>query len=113
LHFPAVAQKTVHIARLSGKRMKTSTSPKRATWLADREIAHLEIMLGGMREGIEALSRLTASYWHARISNIEAEFLLVATQRQRVLSLRRALEALVLPESSARRQSEQRTSFAA
>ncbi|WP_277182608.1 hypothetical protein [Caballeronia sp. BR00000012568055] len=91
--------------------MKTSTSAKRATWLADREIAHLEFVLSGMRQ-IKALSRLTASYWHARISNIEAEFLLVATQRQRVLNLRRALETLVLP-SSACSQLEQRASFAA
>jgi hypothetical protein len=112
LPFSAVAPKNSHGAAY-GESMKTNTTAKRATWLADREIAHLEVMLGGMRQGIEALSRLTASYWHARISNIEAEFLLVATQRQRVLSLRRALEALVLLESSARRQIEQRTSFAA
>jgi hypothetical protein len=93
--------------------MKTNTPPKRATWLADREIAHLEVMLRGMQQGIEALSRLSASYWHARISRIEAEFLLVATQRQRVLSLRRELESLALPEASPRRQVAQRTSMAA
>jgi hypothetical protein len=63
--------------------MKNNTSAERAIWLADREIAHFEVMLSGMRQGIKALSRLTASYRQVRITNIKAEFLLMATQRRR------------------------------
>ncbi|WP_061176520.1 hypothetical protein [Caballeronia pedi] len=89
--------------------MNKTKQPKRATGLADRELAHLETMFNGFRQRVDAFTRLPADYWVARINRIEDEYALVVTQQRRLAALMRHLETM----KSKLRQFEECAAFAA
>lgn len=80
--------------RLTGKASQTTKQPKRATGLADREFGHLETVFNGLRQQIDASSRLPVDYWVARAKRISDEYALVVTQQRRLAPLMRNLENL-------------------
>ncbi|MDR5763230.1 hypothetical protein [Caballeronia sp. LZ035] len=74
--------------------MKNTKQPKRATGLADRELAHLEAMFSGFHQRIDAFTRLPTAYWVARLKRINVEYALVVTQQKRLATLMRNLEIM-------------------
>jgi len=97
LRFVAARTKTTNwhrMARLTGKALKNTKQPKRATGLADRELAHLEAMFNGLHQRIDAFARMPANYWVQRVRRIEDEYALVVTQQKRLAMLMRTLECL-------------------
>ncbi len=68
--------------------------PKRATGLADRELAHLEMIFNGFHQRLDAFTYLPANYWSARVKRIEDEYALVVTQQKRLTTPMKDLESL-------------------
>jgi hypothetical protein len=79
--------------------MKTGVNPefrqRRPAQLAERELQHLESILGNVveRNNIDP-SRLPAKYWDMRIAQLDADYDLVPSQSQRVANLQRKLAAI-------------------
>ncbi|SAL76125.1 hypothetical protein AWB71_05166 [Caballeronia peredens] len=67
---------------------------RRPAQLAERELQHLEMILANFVEHNTAPERLPASYWDMRIAQLDADYDLVPTQSQRVISLQRKLALL-------------------
>ncbi|BAN27006.1 hypothetical protein [Caballeronia insecticola] len=64
---------------------------RRPAQLAERELQHLEMILATFVERNTATERLPASYWDMRIARLDADYDLVPSQSQRVISLQRKL----------------------
>jgi hypothetical protein len=79
--------------------MKTNVNPefrqRRPAQLAERELQHLELILGNYveRSHIDP-SRLPAKYWDMRVAQLDADYDLVPSQSQRVATLQRKLATL-------------------
>ncbi|WP_277189233.1 hypothetical protein [Caballeronia sp. BR00000012568055] len=79
--------------------VKTGVNPefrqRRPAQLAERELQHLELILGNVieRSNIDP-SRLPAKYWDMRVAQLDADYDLVPSQSQRVATLQRKLAAL-------------------
>jgi hypothetical protein len=71
-----------------------SRSEKRATSLADRELDHLSAVISALRQTRLATTRLSCSYWHARVAAVATEYILIASQRRRIDCLRRDLHSI-------------------
>jgi hypothetical protein len=80
------------------RNMKTGLNPefrqRRPAQLAEKELQHLELVLGNIIEHSMEPGRLPARYWDMRVAQLDAEYDLVPSQSQRVANLQRKLALL-------------------
>jgi hypothetical protein len=80
------------------RKMKAGLNPefrqRRPAQLAERELQHLELVLGNIIEHSAEPGRLPAKYWDMRIAQLDTEYDLVPSQSQRVANLQRKLAML-------------------
>jgi hypothetical protein len=64
---------------------------RRPAQLAERELQHLEMILSKFDERNAHSARLPAGYWDMRVAQLDADYLLIPAQSQRVAVLQRKL----------------------